>query len=109
MGRSMRARDSTRLHDLVLERSLHNILTNKRVPVPRVSYRFWCAALTAELPAHLKNVPGTNPRLRTRQARRRPSMPNRSRPSIRHDRIPDAARPKAAGRAAEEEGSQEVK
>jgi len=47
--------------DLVLERSLHNILTNKRVPVPRVSYRFWCAALAAELPAHLKNVLGDEP------------------------------------------------
>lgn len=47
--------------DLTLERSTRNILTNKRVPVPRVSYRFWCTALAAALPAHLKHVLGDEP------------------------------------------------
>lgn len=47
--------------DLQVERSMRHILVSKRIPVPRVSYRFWCAALAAALPAHLKNVLGDEP------------------------------------------------
>lgn len=47
--------------DFQVERSMRHILLGKRVPVPRASYRFWCAKLVVELPAHLKHILGDEP------------------------------------------------